>query len=90
MEFDGDSCFCFVGLGHLGFLFILFFYPTLEKKRRKKFQAAKCTLLSRFWFDFENTDKGRRAMYDLVVTPIRHYPSTKIASDNDRYANYIR
>lgn len=73
-----------------GFCLFYFFILPWKKKGEKKFQAAKCTLLSRFWFDFENTDKGRRAMYDLVVTPIRHYPSTKIASDNDRYANYIR
>lgn len=90
-SFDGDL-FLFCWLGCFGFwvfgvVFVLFlnlsFVPE-GAKRRKKFQAAKFTLLSRFGFVFENTDMGRRAM----VTPIRYYPSTKIASDKDRYAKY--
>lgn len=76
--------------GFWGVFFVCFFnlsfVPEGAKRRKKKFQAAKFTLLSRFGFFFENTDKGRRAM----VTPIRYYPSTKIASDKDRYAKYTR
>lgn len=76
-------------LGFWGFFVCLFFnlsFISEGAKRRKKFQAAKFTLLSRFGFIFENNDKGRRAM----VTPIRYYPSTKIASNKDRYAKYTR
>lgn len=83
-SFDGDFYFCFVGWVVLGFwvlgvFFVCFLtylsYQRGQKGGEKKFQAAKFTLLSRFGFFFENTDKGRRAM----VTPVRYYPSTKIA-----------
>lgn len=76
-SFDGDFCFCFVGLGPLGFcccyccvvfnfFFNLSFLPWKKRRgeKRQKFQAAKFSLLYRFWIGFKNLVRAE----ELCVT----------------------